>query len=411
MNLSQTKLTAWLLILATIIAVSPLLHAFSPIEGNVVFILALFAILVIKASWRGIDEKYFFWCLGVVFIAFIPSFYWQELRLMLIPTYFVLSILVISALSNDDIESFVEMLSKLTLLLLFGAVFGTLYAYFGGNPILEFNNQDGRPNQLYLTTLTNSQFENFIRPSGLFDEPGALSFVTCFIAALRHAMGCNKKTTWIILGLGLITMSVAHLIYILLYAVEEIKKYRRVKDTLLVVGVVAASSWMLVAFIQPIQDILSALLFNRFSEDNLATLGQDRITTLMNAVGYLDIKTFMFGLDSDCAVGLANCTLDKGFENYGDNPLTLLVHWGGFLAFPYFFFLGYLAVKMVQQRNFIMLGILLLLLQRPYTMSYGYSLLIALTIFIFANKSKKRHQEALNDAQDAGYFTPLAKNA
>lgn len=381
--------------LATIVAVSPLIHAFSPIKGNVVSILALFAILVIKASWRGIDEKYFFWCLGGVFIAFIPSLYWLELRLMLIPTYFVLSVLVIAVLNNNDVKTFVSLLTWSVLILHIGAVFGIFYAYFGGTPILAFADPDGRLNQLYLTTLTNSQFENLIRPSGIFDEPGALSFVTCFIAALRHAMGCNKKTTWIMLALGLVTMSIAHLIYILLHAVEEIKKYRRAKDALLVVGVVAASSWILVAFIQPIQDILSALLFSRFSDDTLGSLGQDRITALMNAVGYLDIKTFMFGLDSDCAVGLANCTFDKGFENYGDNPLALIVHWGGFLAFPYYFSLGYLAVKMVQQRNFIMLGILVLLLQRPYVMSYGYSLLIMLTIFVLVNKDGSEHMQEL----------------
>ena len=400
MDSPQIKFTGWLLVLATVVAVSPLIHAFSPIKGNVISILALFAILFSKVTRRGVVERYFFWCLGIVFAAFIPTVFWQEPRLLLIPTYFVLSILAISVLNKNDIKVFVEMLSKLILLLLVGALFGALYAYFGGNPILEFNNQDGRLNQLYLTTLTNSQFENFIRPSGMFDEPGALSFVTCFIAALRHVMGCNKKTTWIMLALGLITMSVAHLIYILLHAVEEIKNHRRAKDALLVVGVVAASSWILVAFIQPIQDILSALLFNRFSDDNLGTLGQDRISALMNAVGYLDIKTFMFGLDSDCAVGLADCRFDKGFENYGDNPLTLLVHWGGFLAFPYYLSLGYLAVKMVQQRNFIMLGILLLLLQRPYTMSYGYSLLIVLTIFVLVN----------NHARNDKHKSPMMSN-
>lgn len=48
--------------------------------------------------------------------------------------------------------------------------------------------------------------------------------------------------------------------------------------------------------------------------------------------------------------------------------------------------LAYLAVKSTQQRSFVMLGILLLLLQRPYVMSYGYSLLIVLTIFVLVNK-------------------------
>ena len=82
---------------------------------------------------------------------------------------------------------------------------------------------------------------------------------------------------------------------------------------------------------------------------------------------------------------MANC-VDLGFESYGDNPLTLLVHWCGFLAFPYYFALTYLAVNSARQLSFVMLGILLLLLQRPYTMSYGYSMLIVLTIFALTNE-------------------------
>lgn len=386
MHISKSKLTVWLLTLATVVAVSPLIHAFSTLKGNVISILALFAIFIIKDFWRGVDNKYFFLSLGIVFISIIPALYWQQPRLMLLPIYFVLSILVVSELKKIEIKAFVELLTWVLLLVLFGAVLGILYAYFGGASIIEFANPDGRLNQLYLTTLTNSQIENFIRPSGVFDEPGALSFVVCFIAALRHSTGGNKKITWIMLILGMVTMSVAHLIYMLLHATEELKSHKRAKDAFMFLGVVAIFSWVLVSFIHPIQDILSALLFSRFTDDTLSTLGQDRVTTLLNAVGYIDINTFMFGLDSDCAVGFAHCTFDKGFENYGDNPLTLLVHWGGLLAFPYYFVLVYLTFNSVRQRNFIMFGIMLLLLQRPYTMSYGYSILIVLTLFVLAGK-------------------------
>lgn len=386
MMLPKTGLIPWLLIIATMVAVSPLIHAYSPIKGNVVFILALNIILASSLLRKGVGKKYIIWCLVIGFSAFISTLYWQELRLMLVPTYFVLSILIISVLDKNDIKIFVEILTWLVMMLLWGAVLGTLYAYFGGAPILDLVNPDGRLNQLYLTTLTNSQFENLIRPSGIFDEPGALSFVTCFVAALRHGLGGGKRATWILLALGFITMSVAHLIYVLLHAVEEFKSHRRTKTVLIIVSVVAICSWMLVAFIQPIQDIFSALFFSRFTGDGLDTLGQDRLLTLKNAIDYLNISTFMFGLDSDCAVGLADCVSDKGFDGYGDNPLTLLVHWGWWLSFPYYLSLGYLVFNSVRQRSFITLGILLLLFQRPYTMSYGYSMLIVLTVFVLTTK-------------------------
>jgi hypothetical protein len=404
MYISKIKTTPWLLVMATIVAVSPLVNAYSPIKGNIISILALFIILCSKNFWVRINQEYFVWCLIIGFSAFISTLYWLELRMMLIPIYFVLSILIVSVLNKYDIKVFVEILTRLVMIILFGAIFGTFYAYYGGSSILDFANPDGRPNQLYLTTLTNSQVENFIRPSGIFDEPGALSFIVCFIAALRHSTGGDKRITWIMLLLGIVTTSVAHLVYVLLHAIEEFKSYKRAKNVLLLLGVFVIFSWAIVSFIRPIQDILSTMLFSRFTEHTLSSLGQDRVTTLLNAVGYINIHTFMFGLDSDCALGLANCTSDKGFENYGDNPLSLLVHWGWFLTFPYYFVLTYLAFKSLRQRNFIILGIMLLLLQRPYAMSYGYSMLIVLTIFILAGKhegAEIRKSRKISSATDA----------
>jgi len=321
-------------------------------------------------------------CLGIVSLAVIPALYWQEPRIMLIPTYFVLSLLVVSVLNKNDIRIFVDLLTCVVLVVLCGAVIGTSYAYLGGGAILDFANPDGRLNQLYLTTLTNIQIENFIRPSGIFDEPGALSFVVCFLAALRHALRCNRKVTWVLLTFGFVTTSVAHLVYTLLHATEEVKDHKRVKG-ILITAVFLICSLMFVALFHSIQDIFSTFILRRFPYD-LANLGQDRVTTFLNAVSYTNLSTFLFGLNSDCAVGLANC-VDLGFDNYGDNPLTLLVHWGGLLAFPYYCILIYLAVTSIRHRSFVMLGLFLLLLQRPYTMSYGYSMLIVLTIFVFLN--------------------------
>ena len=400
----QMKLIAVLLTLATVMAISPFVHAFSPIKGNIISILVLFSIWAVKALWTGVNKKYYFWCFWVISIAIIPTLYWQELRLMLVPIYFVLSILTISVLNDSEIKAYVGLLTWLVLIVLFGALFGILYAYYGGGSILQFANPDGRLNQLYLTTLTNSQLGSFIRPSGIFDEPGALSFVVCFVVALRHAMGANKNITRILLIFGFVTTSVAHLVFTLLYAAAEIKDNRRSVDVIILLGI-AVGLVALLALSKPISDIISTLFSSRFSDDNLASLGKDRMTTLMNAVSYVDIKTFMFGLDSNCIVGVSSC-VDLGFENYGENPLSLLVHYGGFLAFPYYFALSYLVIYSVWRRDFIMLGIFLLLLQRPYTMSYGYSMLILLTIFVLTNSHANNKVRMLRRPHKASDVLP-----
>lgn len=59
----------------------------------------------------------------------------------------------------------------------------------------------------------------------------------------------------------------------------------------------------------PMQDIFNVLFISRFSNDQL---GEDRIRVLIGAVDYIDINSFMFGINSDCAVGLVN-VLIKAF--------------------------------------------------------------------------------------------------
>ena len=128
MSFFKIKTTPWLLIIATIVAVSPLVSAYSPIKGNIISILALFIILYSKNVWTRVNQGYFFWCLIIGFSAFISTLYWQEFRMMLIPIYFMLSILIISVLNKHDVKAFVEILTRLVMIFLFGAIFGTFYA-------------------------------------------------------------------------------------------------------------------------------------------------------------------------------------------------------------------------------------------------------------------------------------------
>ena len=343
--------------------------------------MAALGLVLFINRFRKINIDVLYVTLALASLGIIPVFYWVQPKLIGLLAYFVLSIWTIGILAKAEIEVVINILSKLIVIILIGACIGTLYAYFGGMPLLGFANPDGRLNQVYLTTLTNLQFDNFIRPAGIFDEPGALSFLICFIAALRHATRRDKKITWSLLILGFITMSVAHLLYVTFHALQEWKD-ASVKKVPLFVVITSALLLFVVLLLPPIQDLFHTLFITRFGSGQL---GDDRLGMFNNAVSYLNIHTFFFGLDSDCAAGLASCA-DKGYANYGDNPLTLLIHWGLLLSLPYYFVMGYLVVRSIKQCNFIIFGIFLLLLQRPYVMSFGYSMLIMLTIFVLGSE-------------------------
>jgi len=60
MNYSRRGMTPWLMTLAIIFALSPLLYAFSPIKGNIISFISLVFILIIKGVWISVRKKYFY---------------------------------------------------------------------------------------------------------------------------------------------------------------------------------------------------------------------------------------------------------------------------------------------------------------------------------------------------------------
>jgi len=379
-RINLSKFIPFLLILATFVSISPFVNAFSPIKGNLIFLFVAVSILLIKKTYLKVSKVS---CIAFVLIfltSLIPTLYWQQPKLLILCSYWVLSIFIVTSLNKKNYLDFIKSSSILLLVTIIGAIFGTIYALLGGHAILDFPNPDGRLSQLFITTLTNFQVGNFIRPSGFFDEPGALSFFICFVAACRHQISANKFRTWMLLVLGLITTSVAHLLYVFFHLIEEFKHNKNINIVLIFSTTIICSIFFIFYFYSPLQSV-GLFFIDRFSNGNL---GGDRSETFTNALGYLDFKTFLFGINGDCAVRLVDCG-DRGYLVVISNPLTPIVEWGIFLAWPYYLSLFYLLFKVLRSSNFIALGMFLLLLQRPYTMNIGYSLMIVISFFVLHN--------------------------
>lgn len=388
-DISRSTLTAGLLLLGGVISLCPLLNVYSPIKGNIIALGSAAGIVMIRIDWQAINRRVVALILLLLATAGISASYWGEPRMMSILIYFVASALAISVLHRRDVDRFIELFTWLMIAVLVGAVVGLFYAFLGGASLLTFPNENGLPNQLFLTTLTNSQFLNFIRPSGLFDEPGALSFVVCCLAALRHTLGYNKKVTWTMLLLGLVTMSLAHMIYMFVHAINELSGSKHMMKALVMTTVVAIALYAIVAFVQPVQEIYSNLVRARFVVSDGRLAGDNRTGLFLNAASHINPRSFWFGIDARCALGYINCA-EQGYGQYGENPLTLLVQWGLLISFPYYLGLVHLGIVAFLRRGLVPLGLLLLLLQRPYTMSFGYALLIMLTIEVLARKEISR---------------------
>jgi hypothetical protein len=371
-----------------VLSLSPLLSAFSPIKGNFIAVATAAAIVAIRIEGYAINRRVIALVMLLLATGAVSAAHWGEPRMMFIPIYVVTSALAVSVVRRRDVDVFVEMLTWLTIAMLVGAVLGLFYAFFGGAPLLSFNNADGRLNQLFLTTLTNAQYLNFIRPAGLFDEPGALSFVVCCVAALRQALGYDKKVTWIMLLLGLVTMSLAHMLYMIIHGVNELSGSKHMIKALVIMTIVAIAVYAIVVFVQPVHEIYSNLLLAKFVVSDGRLVGDNRTDLFLNAASYINPSSFWFGIDAKCTLGYVNCA-EQRYGQYGENPLTLLMQWGLLISFPYYLGLLYLCVVAFLRRSLIPLGILLLLFQRPYTMSFGYALTILLTIAVLARKIRE----------------------
>ena len=103
--------------------------------------------------------------------------YWLEYRFLLITIYLITGIYVISKLTIRELMSFINLSTKLLFILLVGSFIGVFYVYFGGESIFQFKGIHGNIYQFYLTTLNTVKSGNLIRPAGILDEPGALSFL------------------------------------------------------------------------------------------------------------------------------------------------------------------------------------------------------------------------------------------
>lgn len=400
-DIPRTNLAAGLLLLGGVISLSPLLNVFSPIKENLIALGSAAAIVLIRIDWYAINRRVVALILLLLATGGISASYWGEPRMMFIPIYLISSALAISVLGRQDVDAFVELFTSVMMAMLIGAAIGLFYAFAGGPPLFAFPNPDGQLNQLFLTTLTNSQYGNFIRPSGLFDEPGALSFVVCCLAALRHALGYNKKVTWTMLLLGLVTMSLAHMLYMVVHAINELSGSKHMMKALVMTTVVAIALYAIVTFVQPVQEIYSNLLLARFVVSGGRLAGDNRTELFLNAASHINPKSFWFGIDARCAVGFINCP-EQGYTRYGENPLTLLVQWGLLISFPYYLGLVYLGIVAFLRHSLIPVGIFLLLLQRPYTMSFGYALLILLTIAVLARKIPESSGRTLTGASGTG---------
>jgi len=317
-------------------------------------------------------------------LSFISFIYWggDSIIIFLFPWFYLMSYLYTLGSDSEDIKIFTVMSSKVLTVFIIGAWFGFIYNLVGGQSLAGIELKGGNSElEFFLTTFSKrggvASVIGVIRPTAIYDEPGAFAFIICVVALLRHKIQLDKKMTWFLLIGGMITFSLSLYIYILFYIFSLFKIDRKsVKILPLVIAII-----LIMATFLPKLEYFDRLIIDRFKV-NKATgklVGDNRSEAMELAINYIEPKMLFWGIDKLCMENVFECTYRYG--RFGDNPVYPLVSFGILLSWIYYLILLMLFIQGLRGRsNIVYLGLLLLFLQRPYFLNLIYSFFVFYSI-------------------------------
>lgn len=357
----------------------------SPILGHLgirgVFTVAA-TLAVLFVVFRGGDILINHWFTGIalfcLLMSFVPAIYWMDARFILAPVFLIFSLFLIQLADQRALDIFLTIATRMMVILLIGGIIAFVLVLNGARPLFEIANGDGRPNYFFYTTFSNSVWR-VIRPAGIYDEAGTLSFMVCGVAALRHLRGRDSRLTWLMLGMGFITLSLAHLIYVFFHFLAERIRFRNIAGVMatllpliLIVGYVGGF------------DIVEKRLLGRVAiAQSGEFVGDNRSARMLNALDHLrsNPSAIFIGAHPSCRFDYLVCK--EKYPLMGENPLSPIVFQGIFLSWAYYLTLALLFLAPVFGRKYLVsLAIGALLLQRPFLLDLGYSLIVCLLVAV-----------------------------
>ncbi len=332
------------------------------------FLLVILYIVEIIVFCKKTGNVYFllFVFFSTIGLGTITAFHYLNISYIIILSALIGYALFYTLLQDSDIEYFTYISSIFLFILEIGAVIGFVYAFIGGNPLFYITNPDERRNYFFLSTFSNAVLGKFIRPSGIYDEAGALSFYICAICALRIHYRKNPIFTFIMLLLGLITFSLTHFLCFCLFCIPLYKQFNKKQRKLSLFIILFCLIIIFLCFF----DIFDKLLFSRLKFDSsTGTIkGNSRNGQIEGCLKSIKENGFLFG-----NYNLGSEQILRKYGVIGENPLSCLALNGLFNSFLYYVFLLVAFIAFCCSFKFEYLIMLALFFQRPYQSQLGYS--------------------------------------
>lgn len=305
------------------------------------------------------------------------AFYHSDLKIIYSGATIVLGILVFSVVDKSLFLKVVNLSSFIIFILLIGAWFTFIDTIFNGFPenyYIFANEREVYQGKFSFGDKMSSAIsgKHYFRPSSIYDESGSLSLVIVFIVALRNAFNMNERNSYIILGLGFITFSIAHLIFTIFYFLYKISLKKIFYFFVLLILTIYFISYVEI----PINEAFKTFLqrFTLSSPEEGFIKGNNRYFYLIRSIEFLqnfNYQELLFG-----EPGTSNCC----------QPLEPLINYGLLGSWPYYFILGLFIYYSFKRKNIIAIAIVLTLMQRPEVQSAGTAFLVAALLIAYRIK-------------------------
>ena len=355
-------------------------------EGRGIYF-ALVSIAIISIApivlKRSINNSYLYLILAILLTGAISSVYWTTLKPLFANIWVLLALLLYGFSTRKEKEVFINIATVWIVVLLIGAYIAFFIAALGVEPLGDFPNPDGRPNYIFYGTLSNVFIGDFIRPAGIYDEPGAFSLLICFVVAMRYAIGKSNAVNIAILFLGLITTSLAHAIFLLLFLTANL---RLVLGSKRVLPLLLLSSALLLGTVG--QEVISKLTdrFVHFATNITSSNPSEvevgnRTRHVLNSIEVINKAEFspIFGYHADC---FRDASCGGRIMDLCCEPFTPFVKGGIIYGWLYYLVLLVVFVSPIflGSRGIVLFALGLLLLQRPAIYGMGGSMFIIFAV-------------------------------
>jgi hypothetical protein len=374
------------------VVMSPVLSTFG-IKGIAVLFGVLLLFLINGRLQVGGFQKWVYVFIGIYLSCAIASgVYWGTHVPLMFAVLYVVTVLMVANLRRDELDVLVGYATPFIGLLIVLGWIGLAYYLAGGPPLAAIQNPDTRPNLLYLTTFSNATGDGYLRPGGIYDEPGAFSFFICTLCTVRELLQKNRNVTALLLIGGLVTASIAHLIFMLFHFSQYLlSANKKGNATVLLISAVVLGGVLLSG---RAQTIVQELVIERAMKYQSGEMSNPRELQMLNVYRESNWPKVMLGFGADCVNRTQACTDALGGD-FGENPLTPVVFGGLLLGWPYYLFILAMMLYGISSRDRLpLVGFGLILMQRPYVLEFPYSATVFIVVAALAvrlHDDRKRH--------------------